>query len=391
LLNNFDGTPKSLHNHYWFQNENKGPYVFIPWDYNNLIMQKLCKVNNDTGMIEGYGDIDRGGTGGTFSAEPYYAGVCDAPPFQYLPRTLEERKLVCECVPEFSMFPDGLLTGPMPCKGVVSIVLSQSLVDDYFNHRNDVFQGKEINIKDEVKSMVESWSNQIRTHIDNTSSSIQYPTTGVWEKSIKKIPLLFNYGLDQLMNRKQNLNDDDIEAHWEWIKNRAKQMGKCDGATTVACQSNLDCQVEGCKNETNISFTMCYQKFCYSIRLKSEECYEDDVMQVLEDGWNCGGGMKYKQCKTKKEGSPSTTESEVSTAESSTTESEVSIAESTAESTAESEVSKHIFSKESTAESEVSTAESSTTEPEVSTAESKKVFSKTFGIAVILILLLFIL
>jgi len=404
LLNNFDGPPKSVReNYYWFVNKNNDPWVFVPWDYNNLIMLKLCKVNNDTGLIEGYGDIDRNSSVYIYR-EQFFTGVCDAPPFQYLPSTMEERQVVCDCVTEFAQWP-GKYNTHMSCLGEVSTVLSQSLVDDYFNYRNDAFKGNEINVENEVKSMVEYWSNQIRTHIN--ASAIIYPMKNVWEERIKKIPLFFDYGLEQLMNRKKELKDEDIDAHFEWIKNRAKELGKCQ-----LCQSDLEC-----KNYASCENGSCIDGFCFDkkenkkcpeneneesgcqstpecqqyARCETGFCNDQDSKCYVQNlmGEECEGIVEYKNlgdgfCYDEKQFTLCTTTAE-SESEVSTAESEVSTAESESEvSTAES---KSIFSR-----SEVSTSKSKGKEKsEVSTAESTNVFSKTFGIAAILILLSFIL
>jgi len=377
LLNNFDGTPKSLHNHYWFQNKNNDPYVFIPWDYNNLIMLKLCKVNADTGFIEGYGDIERNNSLYMSYFEPMFTGVCDSPPFQYLPSTIEERNLVCDCLPQLADIIPGFLNAHMTCKGAVSIVLSQSLIDDYFNYRDDVFKGNEINVQNEVKSMVEYWSNQIQTHI--TTSSLKYPMKDVWEKRIEETPLLFDYGLDQLMNRKKELNRTDIDAHFEWMKNRANKSGKCDGLQKKRCRTNFDCEYckKGIKDMEGKS-TICSPQDmkCYVISLTPEECGGNNGFLVLADGWNCFDETKFKICPRK--------EKSESPAESKGTEKSDVSTESPAESKG---TEKDIFS-----ESDVSTVESKGNgKSEASSAELKNVFSKTFGIAAILILLLFIL
>merc|ERR1719397_2030756 len=338
LLNNFDGTPKSLHNHYWFQNKNNGPYVFVPWDYNNLIMLKLCKVNEDTGLIEGFGDIERNSAHKAFY-DPMMHGVCNAPSFQYLPSTIEERQLLCRCSSGFNSH--------MTCLSAVSIVLSQSLDDDYFNYRDDAFKGNEINVKNEVKSMVEYWSNQIRTHIN--TSSIKYPMKYDWEEKIKKISLLFDYALDQLMNRKKELNRDDIDAHFELIKNGTKKVvGKCE------CQSDLDCKYEGCDVQGFCGFRN--DGKCWARDPMDDEC-EGIEFVLLDAGWMCLGERKMAYCPGKKK-------SEVSTAESEKSEA------------SESE-SKDIFPT-----SEASTAESKEKEKsEADSSQSKNVFSKTFGIA----------
>jgi len=324
LLNNFDGIPTNIHNFYWFQNKNNGPLVFVPWDYNNIIMSKLCKVDEGTGLIKGFGNISR------YNAkrwEERLIGACDAPPFQYFPSTFEELNFLCFCV-------SPLLHKPLACNHLGKL-LSQSLIDDYFNYRDAAFKRNEIDVKNGVKSMVEYWSQQIRPHIN--TSTIKYPMKDNWEVRIKRISLLFDYGLDQLMNRKKKLQREDINTYIEWLRNREKKSGKCDDICNP-WMGSLDCKYEGCEN----SVCSPYDQRCYSVNTTAE----DDK-------------TKYKMCTRKKN-----EESEVSTAE-----------------------SKNIFSN-----SEVSTAESKGNgKSEPSTAESKNVFSKTSGIAAILILLLFIL
>jgi len=366
LLNNFDGTPKNLHNHYWFQNKNNGPLVFVPWDYNNLIMSKLCKVDKGTGLIKGFGNI----SWYQFEdVENAVAGVCDAPPFQYLPSTSDEKSLLCSCVPRFN----GLgfySVQHMTCHGAFSIVVSQSLIDDYFNYRDAAFKGNEIDIKNGVKSMVEYWSQQIRHHIN--TSTIKYPMKDVWEVGIKRILLVFDYGLDQLMNRKKKVQPENIKAHFEWLENRAKKLGKCDDLCRSSsecqtqclgnsfcynskcysqitmtecdrCSSNLECQDLGCENsECSLNVESTY-KICWSGNTTAEECQgNSEPLKWLDEGIAvCLSETKYERCMRRKN-----EKSGVSTAE-----------------------SKSIFSK-----SEISTAESN-------------VFSKTYGIVLILILL----
>jgi len=365
LLNNFDGTPKSLHNHYWFQNKNKGPYIFVPWDYNNLILSKLCKVNPDTGLIQGFGDIRRNSSMFIFldALEPALNGVCDAPPFQYFPSP-EERELLCSCPSYFN--------GHMTCLGAFSMVLSQSLVDDYFNHRNDAFQGKENDVKSEVNSMVEYWSDQIRTHI-NTSST-KYPMEYLWEERLTEIPLLFDYALDQLMNRKKDLDPQDIEAYFELVKNGKTAFGK----EKCGCVSNEDCKYDGCTEG------ICQSNACQSFILMHDDCKGNIGLKANSDFSWCVDENKLKECppKTGKSEVSSTSESNDIFATSEST------AESTAESKAKSEVSSSSESKHIFATSE-STAESKGKNEVSSTSKSKNLFSKTFGIATILILLLF--
>jgi len=289
LLNNFDATPKGMHNFYWFRNENGDPYIFVPWDYNNVIMDKFCKVNKDTGIIEGFADM-MSYTG--FIMEDMFNGICAAPPFQYLPSTPEERELVCFCVPSFSSSYPGSFNRHMACTSAFGVVASQSLADDYFKIRDDIFKENEIKIKNEVKSMVEYWSNQIRIHV--STSSITLPSQSDWERSIGKILLYFDYGLDQLMNRKKILKREDIDAHFEWIKNRSKELGKCEYARNY-CQSDSDCEYGGCEMEEMTSRS-CVDMKCYVENENAKECESIMEYKLFEDGSFCYNAVKIKMC-----------------------------------------------------------------------------------------------
>lgn len=289
VLNNFDGTPFHAHNHYWFQKDKDSPYVFVPWDYNNLIMTRFCKVNENTGMIEGFGELGRDNSR---QMQPLIEGICDNPPFQYLPKTQEERDLICQCIPQMAEW-QGTFNTHLPCQSAVHTVMSQSLVNDFFALRDSTLLGKEDEIKNQVQLWLTHWSNQIRSHID--SSKIQHPPLNYWEKQTQEIPNFFNYGLDQTMNRKQSLKQEDVDARINLIR-KWKDDGKCTLRAKGGCESDKECQY--CQNKEMGYIGICGRtdQKCYVGNHQAEECKDNKGRKDLTEGWFCVDEGKYALC-----------------------------------------------------------------------------------------------